>query len=445
MSSVGSDSIARHALTVILSWNDTTDILRFGYSALLITHLISSCEATKSFLLKTHLEESDTSGPRDVLQALLRSLTSAIRAQVDLNVPILLMRLLVAWVDEFEPAARAVLQNQAFMQCILEILHQETQNMHVVGMAALFAASCFLAAGSTGSGLTSLTKVEKYIEKLDFVRKSDEFRFAEERKVRPPTLDHKLLSLTRLQFMELADLDTSQGLMYDYDFTVLFKRILDKIQSHSAVPPPGSHASAPESSRHVDSEEHSRIVQSYRDLLAQADARAEVFRVRASELEGQLSKLTRTPSGGPSVEVHLRIENDQLRKAIQERDVELSSREKLMRELETRLNRLPRSDVELLKAQLDGSMKNQVALQEQISVLTNERAAFLESQAERTRSQQNPATALNVDYQRKCVELSTALETLQKDHDELLICLAQIESENAEFRKKLGISYDGTQ
>lgn len=170
-------------------------------------------------------------------------------------------------------------------------------------------------------------------------------------------------------------------------------------------------------------EEHQAIVQSYKNLLLDADARAEAAKVRVVELEAQLSRVPKPPVAAVGSDAHLRAENDQLRAAIQERDFWLTGKDKTIRELQAAA-----SGAELLRDQLNSSMKNQSSLRDQLVELQRERSALL-SQLEQGGSDQGD----------RIRRISSEMDELRRDHDDLLIILSEVEAENAAFRARLGV------
>lgn len=141
-------------------------------------------------------------------------------------VPVGLLRLLCTWLDDCTQAVKAFMSNPTNIPFLVEKIIQPTGNVHVQGLCALLFGLClYFQEEQTPTDLTRTSLyglivhrmgLDKYIDKLDRLRKSNPFIFAEQERAILPS--------------ELTDENDKQEYRYyDYEFTVFFKDAYDVI------------------------------------------------------------------------------------------------------------------------------------------------------------------------------------------------------------------------
>jgi hypothetical protein len=207
------DTVCRQLVRELMSWDTQQDILRPWFASLALCAVLQGNAAAKDILLKVPINfPADQNAPVEILLTrIIKSLIMAVKTQADVVcVQMGILRLLAVWLDECDAAVRVFLQQQSNLSFLMEIITQPKSHLHVAGMCALIAGCCFF---SKSNGNTTLEVVlsqidrDAFIEKLNFVRQSTEFKEAED----------------KFQHENLRTLDEIKPAFYDYDFTIFFK------------------------------------------------------------------------------------------------------------------------------------------------------------------------------------------------------------------------------
>lgn len=186
------DTFGHQLVQNFLAWSSPEGEFRFPNSAAVLFLLLNGSNLPKQILAQAPIPVHPA--PADsLLNLTIRAVITAVKSQIDFRIPVRLALVLTVWADDFDPAAQLIAHHEALMQCMVDLLHQDTQNIHLKGAAALLVASCTAVVGPTS--VTSAVKTEKLLEMLEVVRSSEEFRTAEASKVRSlllqPTPAHR--------------------------------------------------------------------------------------------------------------------------------------------------------------------------------------------------------------------------------------------------------------
>jgi DNA repair exonuclease SbcCD ATPase subunit len=360
------------------------------------------------------------------------------------------------WLDDCDHAVRLFLQysDNGNISFWTETMVQSSTNIHVGGLCALLAGLClpFNDDSTTDRQLAqnvivTTVGIDKFIDKLDQVRKSEEFSFAQQRR-----------------FQILPDDDNK--IIYDFDYTLFFNNAYDRIVRRLR-PPQNVAANSQTSLNSITQEEHSRIVQNFKDLIREQDRQLSELRRKNEELEKKLQQTTQelslcktkgvsSSSNGlglnSELEKHLRQELENTTKQLEWRTKELTELKKKIEKggeapNATELQRLRQENEELQKKVME-LKKAKKTLKEKVTTLEDEKRQLRDrlSQMEKQINANNINSSNLEVLSKKVDQLTKELEAaqqkyaaLEQEQEELLVCLAKTELANKELKKKLGL------
>jgi hypothetical protein len=451
------DSFGRLLLKTLLSWELEEDALRPFYAASILSYILKGNRPVKDLLLRLPLEiGKDQSSIENLLNKTMKALIKSIKTRAPLPIQLGMLRLLTMWLDDCDHAVRLFLQysDNGNISFWTETMVQSSTNIHVGGLCALLAGLClpFNDDSTTDRQLAqnvivTTVGIDKFIDKLDQVRKSEEFSFAQQRR-----------------FQILPDDDNK--IIYDFDYTLFFNNAYDRIVRRLR-PPQNVAANSQTSVNSITQEEHSRIVQNFKDLIREQDRQLSELRRKNEELEKKLQQTTQelslcktkgvsSSSNGlglnSELEKHLRQELENTTKQLEWRTKELTELKKKIEKggeapNATELQRLRQENEELQKKVME-LKKAKKTLKEKVTTLEDEKRQLRDrlSQMEKQINANNINSSNLEVLSKKVDQLTKELEAaqqkyaaLEQEQEELLVCLAKTELANKELKKKLGL------
>ncbi|EGC39295.1 hypothetical protein DICPUDRAFT_147928 [Dictyostelium purpureum] len=239
-------SIGQHLFKALFSWETPIagkpfDISCFWFASVVLLYMLKDSVHTKDQLLKMPLEVPKSSAaaekqPLTLFTKLMESLLNTKKHDIDPTIKIGLLKLLSVWLDQSPNSIQEFFkgpQNLAFLvELILSPSTVSTSSTgnpsaslqpHIQGLAALILGICAQymndeTAEQNRSNLSSIINhritINIFKDKLDTVRKSDQFTNAEQSE---DTFDPSSSSAKTI-------------VLYDFDYTLFFKDIYDKIR-----------------------------------------------------------------------------------------------------------------------------------------------------------------------------------------------------------------------
>jgi len=308
--SVDSFSIGRrllHGLLIEGAFNG--DGLSGWFAGCVLSYILTDSPTCKKLALEIPLEIPRGDQPIMTLLAKIgQAVVDVATSKGDTLVLIALLRLLGTWVDDCSPAVKALLNNPKNLPFWVEMVVQENGNVHVQGLVALLVGLCFQVDDNKGDSegasstfnrsslhliITRDIGTAKFMGRLDAIRKSEAFLFAEQDK--PVIITEEEGDISNRE--RLLD-----AVLYDYDFTIFFKdaydRILRKIRSPHATPSKTSSLGRIKSGQDSGgsgagrngNQQYEAVLQSYKDLIRNQDQEMTLLKKQILELQQDRQK-----------------------------------------------------------------------------------------------------------------------------------------------------------
>jgi myosin heavy subunit len=314
---------------------------------------------------------------------------------------------------------------------LVDVINQPSTNMHVAGLAALVCGLCLPLDHVTAERsliqdlVTNNITIDRYLDRLDQVRRSDEFTRAQHR-----ALTH------------VAAADDVVQHWYDFEFTLLFNRTYDKIVRRLR-PNQVTSASASSGPASVSQEQHQLKIDQYKELLLAQDKQLVDLRRRYEESEKRVAQLGQELNAYKIKSPQLGTNDNKLKEELDRREREITELKARVQSLEQKtagtsddqfleLRRLRQENEELKRVRDENK-----ALQSRVSQLERDKntSALSDSNLEVLSNRVKELTAeLN--------ESKEQYDALAAEQEELLVCLARAEMEKNDLKVKLGIADD---
>ncbi|GAM29152.1 hypothetical protein SAMD00019534_123280, partial [Acytostelium subglobosum LB1] len=248
-------SIGQHLVRAMFSWDGPNaarfDIASFWYSCIVLSATLKDSTHTKDQLLGACVEMPKTASepPLTLFNKLMSSLLSTKKTETDPMIKIGLLKLLALWLDQSPKAVKEFFSNGSHLSLIVESILQPTtaataaMQVHVQGLYTLILGllvhnldeSSVAERNNLNSIISHRIGLNSFKDRLDHLRKSDSFTHAEQGEE---------------PFSTALDKITIQ--LYDFDFTLFFKDVYDKIRhlGSSHKPRPGTRPSSAQQQTH---------------------------------------------------------------------------------------------------------------------------------------------------------------------------------------------------
>lgn len=216
------EPVGRRLLNILLNWNTPTmEGLHVWHASLLLSYILHCNRAAKDLVLRIQLDpNSDTYNESNLLVVLIRHVIQAIKSEADMLIQVGFLRLISIWLFDCPNAVKTLFQNPSNLPFFMGVIDQHS-NPHISGLCSLLAALCGQENELNGlevllNNSTNAISVDKFVERLALLTKTEDYVSAEQGKL----------------LMHTADL--TKVMLYDYDFTLFFssfyQRVLSKLK-----------------------------------------------------------------------------------------------------------------------------------------------------------------------------------------------------------------------
>eukprot|EP01114_Cavostelium_apophysatum_P021398 TRINITY_DN7452_c0_g1_i1.p1 TRINITY_DN7452_c0_g1~~TRINITY_DN7452_c0_g1_i1.p1 ORF type:complete len:901 (+),score=274.81 TRINITY_DN7452_c0_g1_i1:141-2843(+) len=473
-----SASIGTQLIKALGTWENNDEILPYKswFSSLILSFIIKENSTSKELVLRIPLEIPTSGVPMvTLLTKCMRSLTFACRivpSEQTLLAKIGFLRLLSTWLDNSAAAVKAFLSFPNNLPFLMELVIAPSENTegakHIQGLSGLLVGLCILHNEDSGGQFTKtalhalITQrigVEPFLDKLDQLRKTEHFIRAEQGKTemeQSPEPGHE----STLNF-------------YDYDFTVFYKSAFDKIQRQLKSPTKMKKTAdkevkeaPPTNPPPVADAYHETVLKSYKELIRQQDVQLENSRKTIADLEAKIKQLEVAQLrslGQPSanqdsenVQQQLQDKNAEIQRLTAETEslrqqneingnaaAELQSLAQACTDLQ-RLNDHKDEEIDRLKAQLQSASSTTVqptmAAEPNIADETLLRkVAELESFVQSLSLEKETLQSTIGTLEARVKDEQDRYSSLEKEQDDLLMELANAETENSNLKAQLSL------
>ncbi|KAN0015282.1 hypothetical protein ACTFIU_008007 [Dictyostelium citrinum] len=235
-------SIGQHLYKALFSWETPIpgkpfDISCFWFASVVLLYMLKDSTHTKEQLLKMPLEvpksSAETQQPETLFTKLMACLMATKKQDIDPTIKIGLLKLLAVWLADSPKSIKLFFDGNQHLAFLVEIIlsplptggsgSNSNLHSHIQGLCTLILGICAQymddeTAEKNKSNISSIINhritVNTFKEKLDSLRKSDSFTNAEqgEESFDPSSTAAKTI------------------ILYDFDFTMFFKDVYDKIR-----------------------------------------------------------------------------------------------------------------------------------------------------------------------------------------------------------------------
>ncbi|KAN0037298.1 hypothetical protein ACTFIV_002639 [Dictyostelium citrinum] len=235
-------SIGQHLYKALFSWETPIpgkpfDISCFWFASVVLLYMLKDSTHTKEQLLKMPLEvpksSAETQQPETLFTKLMACLMATKKQDIDPIIKIGLLKLLAVWLADSPKSIKLLFDGNQHLAFLVEIIlsplptgssgSNSNLHSHIQGLCTLILGICAQymddeTAEKNKSNISSIINhritINTFKEKLDSLRKSDSFTNAEqgEESFDPSSTAAKTI------------------ILYDFDFTMFFKDVYDKIR-----------------------------------------------------------------------------------------------------------------------------------------------------------------------------------------------------------------------